>query len=114
MDLLEPTLVLWVKYEYWYYFLKEIKKRNIPLLLISGIFRKEQLFFQWYGKMHTEMLKCFTHLFVQTEESGNLLASIGFSENVTVSGDTRFDRVIEIAEQFNPIPLIARFCGITL
>jgi 3-deoxy-D-manno-octulosonic-acid transferase len=111
LDMVEPQLVIWVKYEYWYYYLTEIKKRNIPLLLVSGLFRKEQLFFKWYGTMHRRMLKCFTHLFVQTEDSRNLLASIGFSENVRVSGDTRFDRVIENAEQFQPVPLISEFCG---
>jgi 3-deoxy-D-manno-octulosonic-acid transferase len=109
--MVEPQLVIWIKYEYWYYYLTEIKKRNIPLLLVSGLFRKEQLFFKWYGSMHRRMLKCFTHLFVQTEDSRKLLSSIGFSENVRVSGDTRFDRVTEIAEQFQPMQLIGDFCG---
>jgi 3-deoxy-D-manno-octulosonic-acid transferase len=111
LDMVEPQLVIWVKYEYWYYYLTEIKKRNIPLLLVSGLFRREQLFFKWYGSMHRRMLKCFTHLFVQTEDSRKLLASIGFSENVRVSGDTRFDRVIENAELFQPMQIISDFCG---
>jgi 3-deoxy-D-manno-octulosonic-acid transferase len=107
----QPTLVLWVKYEYWYYFLTELKRRNIPTLLISGIFRKDQPFFKWYGRLHRYMLESFTHFFVQTPASVELLKSIGFTNNITVSGDTRFDRVISIAEAFTPIPEIEKFCG---
>ena len=111
IDLVKPTLVLWVKYDYWYYFLVELKKRNIPLLLISGVFREDQPFFKWYGRLHRYMLECFTYLFVQTEASKKLLGTLGLSGNVEVSGDTRFDRVIEIAEGGDPLPLIAAFCG---
>lgn len=111
LDIVQPRLVLWVKYEYWYYYLIEIKKRKITLLLISGIFRNDQLFFKWYGKIYRKMLHCFSHIFVQTEKSKKLMNSIGFSDNVTISGDTRFDRVIEIAEQFEPITMIKKFCG---
>lgn len=111
LSIVQPTLVLWIKYEYWYYYLGEIKKRNVPLLLISAIFRKEQLFFHWYGSLHREMLRYFTHLFVQTAESEQLLRSIGIGGQTSVTGDTRFDRVIEIAGQFEPIPLIEEFCA---
>ena len=111
IDLVKPELVLWIKYEYWYYYLDEFKKRNTPLLLISGNFHKNQPFFKWYGDMHRNMLHCFTHLFVQTKYSKNLLGKLGFSDNVTVSGDTRFDRVIEIAERFEPVAAIGEFCG---
>jgi 3-deoxy-D-manno-octulosonic-acid transferase len=111
LDSVQPTLVLWVKYEYWYYFLTELKRRNIPTLLISGIFRKDQPFFKWYGRLHRYMLESFTHFFVQTPASVELLKSIGFTNNITVSGDTRFDRVISIAEAFTPIPEIEKFCG---
>jgi 3-deoxy-D-manno-octulosonic-acid transferase len=69
IDLVKPALVLWVKYDYWYYFLVELKKRNIPVLLISGVFRADQPFFKWYGRLHRYMLESFTHLFVQTEAS---------------------------------------------
>ncbi len=109
--LIKPKLVIWVKYEYWYFYLTRLKKSNIPVLLISGIFRENQVFFRWYGNLYRKMLTCFSHIFVQNEESKNLLSSIDISGNVTVSGDTRFDRVIEIAEQAAPIPLIASFCG---
>ena len=108
-QLIEPALVIWIKYDYWYFYLREIKKNNTPLLLISGIFRDEQLFFKWYGNLHREMLSCFTGFFVQNDESKTLLGTLGFSENVTISGDTRFDRVIEIAEQFQPIPIVETF-----
>jgi 3-deoxy-D-manno-octulosonic-acid transferase len=109
LDLAKPQLVLWVKYEYWHYYLHEIKRRRIPLLLISGAFREGQVFFKNYGSFHNRMLSCFSHLFVQSEESKKMLGTIGFSENVTVSGDTRFDRVINIAENFQPIPFIDSF-----
>lgn len=111
IDLVKPTLVLWVKYDYWYYFLVELKKRNIPVLLISGIFRADQPFFKWYGRLHRYMLECFTHLFVQTEASRLLLMKLRLPEPVSVSGDTRFDRVIEIAEEEAPLPLIEAFCS---
>lgn len=108
---INPSLVLWVKYEYWFYYLKELKQQNIPVLLVSGIFRSSQPFFKWYGVMWKNILPVFTHFFVQDEGSKKLLADIGIEKNVTVSGDTRFDRVIEIAEKFEPLPLIQQFCG---
>lgn len=111
VDALNPTLVLWVKYEFWYHYLHELKNRNIPVLLISGIFWSKHSFFKWYGKIWRQMLLCFTHLFVQNETSKDLLATIGFREKVSVTGDTRFDRVVQIAEQFEPLPLIEQFCG---
>ncbi len=77
IDLVKPSLVLWVKYDYWYYFLVELKKRNIPMLLVSGVFRPDQPFFRWYGRLHRYMLECFTHLFVQTETSRILLNAAG-------------------------------------
>jgi 3-deoxy-D-manno-octulosonic-acid transferase len=111
LDDVQPALVLWVKYEYWYYYLIELKKRNIPTLLVSGIFRKDQPFFKWYGRLHRYMLESFTHFFVQTSESKELLRQIAFTHNVTVSGDTRFDRVISIAEEFSAIQPVEDFCG---
>ncbi|RYY24533.1 MAG: 3-deoxy-D-manno-octulosonic acid transferase [Chitinophagaceae bacterium] len=110
LDLVKPDLVLWVKYEYWFYFLHEIKKRDIPLLLVSGLFRKDQAFFKWYGKLHRRMLSFFQHLFVQGQSSANLLKTVGQIAPVTVNGDTRFDRVTTIANSFAPIPEIAAFC----
>ena len=111
LDLLRPQLVLWVKYEFWYYVLKEIHQRKIPLLLVSGIFRESQLFFRWYGGIYREMLRFFTHFFVQNEESVTLLSKVGYKDNCSISGDTRFDRVVEIAEAGEHLPLIEQFCG---
>ena len=111
LDLVHPALVLWIKYDYWYFYLEELKKRGVPTLLVSAVFRPGQVFFRWYGKLHRYLISCFTHVFVQTPDSAELLGKIGFSSNVNVSGDTRFDRVIEIAEQFEPLPLVENFCG---
>jgi 3-deoxy-D-manno-octulosonic-acid transferase len=111
IDTIKPSLVLWVKYEYWYYYLIELKKRNIPVLLISGIFRKDQPFFKWYGGLWKKILENFDHLFVQTKSSGELLNRIGVMGNITVTGDTRFDRVITIAEQWEKLAEpIEQFC----
>lgn len=111
LNIVQPSLVLFVKYEFWYYYLNEAKQRNIPVVLISGIFRKDQPFFQWYGGMHKKMLGCFSQLIVQSNASAELLQSIGFHENVIIGGDTRFDRVIEIASRFQPIALFDAFCN---
>jgi 3-deoxy-D-manno-octulosonic-acid transferase len=110
LNIVQPSLVLFVKYEFWYYYLNETKQRNIPLLLVSGIFRKNQLFFKWYGGMHRKMLSFFTCLLVQNDTSAKLLQNIGYTENVLVSGDTRFDRVISIANNFEQVNVIDHFC----
>ena len=111
-DLVQPTLVLFVKYEFWYYYFKESQNRKIPVLLISAIFRKDQPFFQWYGSTYKEMLESVTHFFVQNETSVQLLKQVGYHHNVTISGDTRFDRVLKIAGQFKDILLIKDFCAL--
>lgn len=108
LDLLNPKMVFFVKYEFWLNFLFALKKRGIPTYSISSIFRKEQVFFKWWGGFYRKVLHCFTHLFVQNEESKNLLASVGVTD-VTVVGDTRFDRVVKIAEQAHLLPLVATF-----
>jgi 3-deoxy-D-manno-octulosonic-acid transferase len=106
-----PDLVLWVKYEYWHYYLQEIKRKNIPLLMISGVYRSHQIFFKWHGAFYRNMLKSFTHFFVQNEDSKIQLQKIIAGEKITVSGDTRCDRVIQIAENFKEVAGIAAFCG---
>lgn len=111
LEIVHPSLVIFVKYEFWYYYLKKIKYRNIPLLLISALFRKDMSFFKWYGGLQRKILSRFDHLFVQNESSKELLHQIGLSHITSVSGDTRFDRVIEIAEKFEPLPLIEQFIG---
>jgi 3-deoxy-D-manno-octulosonic-acid transferase len=109
-DIVNPALVVFVKYDYWYYYLTECSKRNIPLLMISAVFRKNQPFFKWYGALHRKMLRCFTHFFVQDENSKSLLQQQQIN-NVTAAGDTRFDRVAAIAEKFEPLAEIEKFCG---
>ncbi|MEI2739494.1 MAG: glycosyltransferase N-terminal domain-containing protein [Chitinophagaceae bacterium] len=111
LEIVHPSLVIFVKYEFWYYYLKKIKYRNIPLLLVSALFRKDMPFFKWYGNLQRKMLSRFDHLFVQTPGSKKLVDGIGLSDISSVSGDTRFDRVIEIAEQFTPLPVIEQFIG---
>ena len=110
VELINPKLVIWVKYEYWYYHLHVLKKRNIPAILISGSFRKDQPFFKWYGKFWREMLSCFTFYFVQNESSKKLLENIDL-DNVIVSGDTRLDRAITVAGNFEEVLFIKEFCG---
>jgi 3-deoxy-D-manno-octulosonic-acid transferase len=111
LDLIQPNLVLWIKYDYWYYYLRELRKRKIPVLLVSPLFRTDQPFFKWYGNIHRLMLDSFHAFFVQNEESKQLLLTLGISQSVYVSGDTRFDRVIDIAEAFESLPLIEHFCA---
>jgi len=107
--LIAPSLVVFVKYEFWYYYISEVNRKNIPLLLISGAFRKEQPFFKWYGGMFRKMLRKFTWLFVQDQRSADLLTDIGITESVLVTGDTRYDRVYEISLQAKSFPLIEKW-----
>ena len=111
IDAIAPDVILWVKYEFWYYYLTAFKKSNIPVIMISGIFRSSQPFFKWYGGIWRQMLNSFSHFFVQNETSKELLGTVGIKDNVSIGGDTRFDRVIEIAERFEPLQLIEKFCG---
>lgn len=109
-NIVQPSLVLFVKYEFWYYYLQEAKDRHIPVALISGIFRSDQPFFKWYGGIYRKMLSFISCFFVQNQSSAALLNTIGITENVFITGDTRFDRVITIASHFSDIPLISTFC----
>lgn len=95
-EMVEPDVTVFVKYEFWRHFLKEGAKRGIPNLLISGIFRPSQLFFKSYGESYRKILDYFEHLFLQNQQSMDLLRSIGVT-NITLSGDTRFDRVKDLA-----------------
>ena len=108
LEIVHPSLAIFVKYEFWPNLLKELKISNIETLLISGIFRKNQLFFKGYGGWMRKPLTTFSHFFVQDENSKQLLCNINFN-NVTVSGDTRFDRVFEITQQNNRLPFIEEF-----
>jgi len=108
LEIVNPSLVIFVKYEFWYYYVKKIKEKRIPLLLVSALFPKNTAFFKWYGRLQRKMLPCFTHFFVQNEESKKLLGQLGYS-NISVAGDTRFDRVIEIAEKWESVSVIEKF-----
>lgn len=109
LDIARPELAFFVKYEFWGNILEELSRRQIPTYLISGIFRERQAFFKPWGGMLRPVLKNFRHLFVQDEESRRLLASIGFQQNVTICGDTRFDRVIAIQQQAKQYPWAEEF-----
>ena len=111
LDIVKPDLILWVKYEYWHYYLQAIRQRNIPLLMLSAVYRSNQTFFKWYGGFYKKMLESFTHFFVQNETSKEQLQTIIPQEKITVSGDTRCDRVINIAESFTEVKGIADFCA---
>lgn len=99
---INPEMVFFIKYEYWPNYLMVLQQHKIPTYLISGIFKPNQVFFKWYGSFYRSCLKTFTHFFVQDSDSLKLLSSININ-NVTVSGDTRFDRVCEILQ--SPIDL---------
>lgn len=98
LDLVKPKLAIFVKYEFWYFYLTGLQKREIPSLLVSAIFRPNQVFFAWYGQFFKKIVASFTHIFVQDIDSKNLLERIDMS-NVTIGGDTRFDRVLSNARQ---------------
>lgn len=100
MQHMQPSLAIFVKYEYWWFYLQQLCKQQIPTLLVAGSFRPQQPFFRWYGLLHKTMLRCFTHVFVQTQAMHQLLQTIGI-QNVTTCGDPRFDRVLEVAA--NPV-----------
>ncbi len=108
LDIVKPEKAVFIKYEFWANYLTELKKRGIPTYLVSAIFRPQQAFFQWYGGWYRNLLSSFTHLYVQDKPSGELLKSIGVT-NVTVAGDTRFDRVAEIAAQAKELPVVEAF-----
>lgn len=93
VSIIKPEAAFFVKYDYWYFYLHELKSRGIPTYVISAIFRDGHVFFKWYGSLQRRMLKCVTRFFVQDERSIQLLSSIGFS-NATLTGDTRYDRVV--------------------
>lgn len=112
LNLASPSMAFFIKYEFWKNYLDELHQRNIPTYSVSSIFRKEQVFFKWYGQTYRKVLQNFDHLFVQNEESKKLLESIGITK-VTIVGDTRFDRVIEISKKAKQLPIIEQFVSNT-
>jgi 3-deoxy-D-manno-octulosonic-acid transferase len=110
IEIIKPKYAVFTKYEYWFYFFRGLHKKEIPLYLISGIFRKNQTFFKWYGGFYQQILGFISYFFVQNEESKTLLKSLGITQ-VVVSGDTRFDRVAEHAKNKKELKEIEAFCG---
>lgn len=108
--MVHPSLAVFVKYEFWPNILNELKNGQFPVILVSGIFRQDQAFFKFYGGWMRSTLHSFSHFFVQNEGSKALLQEIDF-KNVTVSGDTRFDRVFDISQQDNSLDFIEAFVG---
>jgi 3-deoxy-D-manno-octulosonic-acid transferase len=110
INLVRPCMVFFIKYEFWKNYIDELNRRHIPVYSVSSIFRKDQVFFKWYGGQYRNVLKDFDHLFVQNESSKRFLAKIDVTK-VTVVGDTRFDRVLEIREEAKELPLVEKFKG---
>ncbi len=103
-----PVMAFFIKYEFWYNYLHILKHRGVPAYSVSSIFRPDQIFFRPYGRQYGRVLKCFTRFFVQNEESRQLLAKIGIT-NVEITGDTRFDRVLQIAGEARELPVVNAF-----
>jgi len=110
LQLVDPAMAIFVKYEFWLNYLDVLKEKNIDTYIVSAIFRPQQVFFKWYGGIFRKALRSFKTIFVQDAASEKLLESIGISRTL-VCGDTRFDRVMEIRDRFKPIPEIEQFKG---
>lgn len=108
LRLVQPQMAVFIKYEFWYNYVNQLHKRNIPIYMVSAIFRPSQVFFKWYGGRMRKMLRFYTCICVQDNESANLLKNIGVT-NTVVCGDTRFDRVIDIQEQAKKLDLVESF-----
>jgi 3-deoxy-D-manno-octulosonic-acid transferase len=110
VNAINPEIAIFTKYEFWHHYFEALSSRNVPLFLISGIFRPNQIFFKFYGGFNRNILKNISWFFVQNEESIMLLKQLGM-ENASIAGDTRFDRVAQNASKPTALPLIEAFCG---
>ena len=108
LRLIRPCMAFFIKYEFWYNYLHILRHRGVPTYSVSSIFRPGQIFFRWYGRQYGRVLKCFTKFFVQNEVSSELLATIGI-HRVEITGDTRFDRVLQIKDAAKQLPLVESF-----
>lgn len=113
IDLANPCMAFFIKYEFWKNYIDELHRRSIPVYSVSSIFRRSQVFFKWYGVPYRKVLSDFNHLFVQNETSRRYLSKIGIN-NATVVGDTRFDRVLQIRDEAKDLQLIDKFKGNSL
>lgn len=110
VKLARPEAAYFIKYEFWRNYIDVLHRNHVPVYSVSSIFRPDQIFFRWYGRNYARVLHRITHLYVQNEQSQQLLSSIGVTQT-TVVGDTRFDRVIDIRNAAKPLPLVERFSG---
>lgn len=110
LDIVKPDKVFFVKYEFWFNFLTELKKREIPTYLFSALFRPSQFFFKPWGKWFRKAFSAYTHIFVQNQSSWDILQKFKF-KNVSINGDTRLDRVAQIARAASDLPKVEKFCG---
>ena len=110
LRLIRPEKAYFIKYEFWYNYLHILKHRSVPVYSVSSIFREGQVFFRWYGRQYGRVLKCFTHFYVQNEKSRELLGRLGIT-SVSVTGDTRFDRVLQIKAQAKRPDVLNRFAA---
>ncbi|KOY84832.1 hypothetical protein AD998_00530 [bacterium 336/3] len=108
LDIIKPNIILWTKYEFWYHYLSQASQKQIPIILFSAIFRKNQLFFKSYGGFHKKILSFFSHIFVQESSSLELLKSINI-HHCSIASDTRFDRVFQIASQTQTLEKVEQF-----
>ncbi|MEG1729326.1 MAG: glycosyltransferase N-terminal domain-containing protein [Bacteroidaceae bacterium] len=108
VEMVKPKMVFFIKYEFWMNYLCALRQNNIPLYSVSSIFRPDQLFFRSYGKSYVKALRCFTHFFVQNEASKRLLGQLSIDQ-VTIVGDTRFDRVVDIRNEAKDVPIMSAF-----
>lgn len=108
IEVVNPSLIVFIKYEFWYYYLQAAKKKNIPTLLVAAIFRKDQIFFKWYGEFYQKILNLFTYVLVQDKSSKDLLETIYPTTQTLITGDTRFDRVISTVQNKTSIDWVAQ------
>ena len=108
IDAARPSMAFFIKYEFWKNYLDELSRRHIPTYSVCSVFRPNQIFFRWYGRSYKKVLHTFTHLFVQNEESVRLLGNEGVT-NVSIVGDTRFDRVLAVSREAQELPLLDCF-----
>ena len=109
IKLARPEMAFFIKYEFWRNYIDVLFKKSIPIYSVSSIFRPGQIFFRWYGRKYARCLRRITHFFVQNERSVELLRSVGVTDNVTIVGDTRFDRVIDIRNIAKSLPIVEQF-----
>ena len=109
IHLIQPKLIIFIKYEFWYYYLAEAKKQKIPTLLVAAIFRKDQLFFKHYGRFYLKMLDLFSGILVQDANSFELIKPLIHEQKIKVIGDTRFDRVVTTAKNIQQYDWLSKF-----